>query len=239
MTSGYYSRQNRSKGRLQLKHNNIKEVGGDILKLGTQNNPLGVHGFSALPARRRSDSRKGTEGRQHSRKEKRKMLSVHADWSQMFVRSREKGIQGRNAGLDCKLFLSSSNPFSLPKEQTIFSKESQSLADSLPFEFSSAACDLVNHWFPTEATLEQVLQALSEGSLRWVCGVWRDAGTCRVLASGSAWLIYEAPASQWEEERSRQGTLLIGPFSSWQALLVRSSLGSDFLCPFQKAEETA
>ena len=77
MTSSYYSRQNRSKGGLQLKHNNIKEVGGDILKLGTQKNLLGVHGFSALPERR-SDSRKGTEGRGRSRKEKRTMLSVHA-----------------------------------------------------------------------------------------------------------------------------------------------------------------
>lgn len=167
------------------------------------------------------------------------MLSAHTGWSRVFVGSREKGRQGGNAGLDCEFFLSFSNPFSLPKEQTIFSKESQSLADSLPLEFSSAACDLVNHRFPTEATWEQVLQALSEGSSCWARGVWRDAGRCRVLASGSAWLIYEAPASQREEERSGQGTLLIGPFSSWQALLVRSSLGSDFLCPFQKAEETA
>lgn len=41
VTSGYYSRLNRSKGGLQLKHNNIKEVGGDVLKLGTQKIPWG------------------------------------------------------------------------------------------------------------------------------------------------------------------------------------------------------
>lgn len=57
----------------------------------------------------------------------------------------------------------------------------------------------------------------------------------RVLASASAWVIYESPASQPEEEKSQ-----IGDPANWSFQLLAGTtggklLGSDFLRPFQKA----